>query len=90
MAWSTIRKATDEDYERLDTTARNFASRHNISIVEGDNPAQTVEWAISDHDNWPGMNAYLRKLWRARKKYALRDKRAEGIAWGHIGRNVND
>ena len=89
MAWSTLRQATSEDRERLDTTARNFATRHNIAIVGGDNPVQTIEWAISDPDPL-GFNAHLRKLWRARKKYALRDKRAEGIAWGYIGRNVDD
>jgi hypothetical protein len=35
MAWSTIRKATDQDFEALNKAARRFSARHDLTKTIG-------------------------------------------------------
>jgi len=90
MPWALLRRATDEDIERLDTTAARFITRHGIRRYDDSDPVTTVEWAVADHDDNKNWERKLRPLWRACVRRALRDRRAEGIAYDHIGYYVRD
>jgi hypothetical protein len=86
MAWSTIRKATNEDCEKLETRAEAFAKRHGIERGE----IVTAVTSVENHIAWASENyepegPYLNKLWRAVVKRALDHPWAEGIAWGYVG-----
>jgi len=84
MNWATIRKATDEDWTRLNAAALRFASRHGARYNAG-HPVEDVEMTIaSDFYNGP----YLHQLWRRCVKRALRSKDAEGIRYGYVGFSV--
>lgn len=80
MSWSTIRKATDYDQIRLDTAARRFAKRHQIPLVETENPTVEIHFAVE-------ADSSLRPLWRRIVRYAL-GCRADGIAYGYVGNHV--
>ena len=84
MSWSTIRKATEEDRERLNRAAMRFCERHDCPYVYG-SPVENVEAAIAN-DFYDGV--YLRKLWRACVRRALRSNDAEGIEYGYVGFHV--
>jgi hypothetical protein len=89
MAWSTMHKASEEDFERVESSARRFAVRHDLFMVNdcnGENeglPAHLEVGLIVD--DRPG----LRPLWRRCVVRAL-GPGAEGIAYGYVGFHVND
>ena len=87
MAWGTLRQATDEDYARLNDTAQRFAKRHGIRVDES--ALNEVEWAVSEHDDNAHGKRRLRPLWRRCVRRALRDRRADGIAYGAVGYHVD-
>lgn len=97
MAWSTIRKATDEDFERLQDAARRFIERHaeDFPYLDCEDP-DVAENCARALENELGSDAYereergrrLRPLWRRCIRRALRCSGAEGIAYGYVGREV--
>ena len=78
MSWNVIRQADGIDRERVAAAAERFAQRHNLSLVDGDDGKDTLDWATYD-------DPYMRKLWTACVRRALRHSRATGIAWGTVG-----
>ena len=78
MTWNVIRQADGIDRERLEVAAERFAQRHNLSLVNGDDGKDTLDWVTYD-------DPYMRKLWTACVRRALRHSRATGIAWGTVG-----
>ena len=78
MSWNVIRQADGIDRDRLEVAAERFAARHNLSLVDGDDMKDTLDWATYD-------DPYMRKLWTACVRRALRHSRATGIAWGTVG-----
>jgi len=78
ISWNIIRQADGIDRERLEAAAVRFARRHNLSLIDGDTMWDTLGWVVYD-------DPYLRKLWTACVRRALRDRRATGIAWGAVG-----
>jgi len=91
MAWSTIRKATDEDYEKLQQRAEAFIKRHGLDIdwyaLEGQSKASALEDILS-YDVQHGIESearYLPGLWKRIVKRALGHPWAEGIAYGYVG-----
>ena len=95
MAWSTIRKATDEEYRRLEAAAARFGTRHPSSIYCSDGLAPSITVAgiecwlerladSPDRDN----GLYLRRLWRKAVRRALRHPATDGIDYGYVGYSV--
>jgi len=83
MAWSVIRKATQEDTEKLEARAKAFAQRHGIEVDEEFLTAvESVEYAIDDD------RGELKGAWKKVNQRALGSKDAEGIAYGHVGFTV--
>ena len=82
MSWACLRKATEEDHNRLQTTAERFAARHDMWIFADIVGALEVSLNIAEY------RPELKRLWLACVRRALRDKRAEGIAYGYVGRNI--
>jgi hypothetical protein len=96
MAFRTIRKATDEDYERLNKAARRFSDRHPELRVQKfgvDSWSNAVDTAIgietmihSDPNDWDYVGAkYLEMLWKRIVRRATNEPNADGIAYGYIG-----
>ena len=90
MAWSTIRKATDDDKIRLYEAAERFCRRHNID--DGDASAlDAVEFAVTDcagtASEFSDRAKRLRPLWRKAVHRTLQCK-ADGIAHGYVGFHV--
>ena len=95
MSWSVIRKATDEDYEKLEQRAEAFCKRHSLDIDEGYLCGQSKAIILEDvlsydtlHGNAPHEARYLLKLWKRIVKRALGHHWAEGIAYGTVGFEV--
>lgn len=96
MPWNIIRTATAEDRERLNASARRFADRHGIDI--GDDTGHEATWLESHiednarqaeptHERPDAL--YLRRLWRACVRRALRHRWAEGIVRGCVGHHTD-
>ena len=94
MAWSVIRKATNEDYEKLDLAAGRFIERHNIDTRFGNGNVYVVEeqlanmTSIGQREDIEIEGKRLRRLWLACVRRALGHKWAEGIAHGTVGFEV--
>lgn len=85
-AWATIRKATNDDDQKLSAAAVRFIARHGLTQLDDQRPVQAVECGIDqDAESYPGEFSRLRKLWRAVIKRALGHTWAEGIAYGYVG-----
>ena len=85
-AWSTIRKATDEDHERLALAAKRFQTRHGLQSAD----ILSELGCLTDRgmpECWKAER--LMPLWKRCVKRALRDNAAEGIAWGYVGYNAD-
>ncbi len=97
MAWNVIRKAKEEDLERLYKSARRFCDRHHIgydvelsdyvAAVE-DHIAYLISPGIGDVEHEQGM--YLDRLWYGCTQRALKTPGAEGIAWNTVGYSTKD
>ena len=87
MTIVTIRRAMADDYDRLEAAAERFAKRHKITRLDYHGSWEdTVEQHI-DYLDFCGCwedAAYLRRLWRAVIRRALREPNAHGIAYGHV------
>jgi hypothetical protein len=90
MPWNTLRLATNEDHERLEAAARRYADRHRIRVALA--APDTAVAAVEEHlydlhaSRDPDLRAaYYRRLWRDATRRALRDRRADGIAYGYVG-----
>jgi len=101
MAWSTIRKATAEDYEKLEKRAAAFIERHDLrTMIEAPGyPEGEIVWALEDHLSYyadeannpsPEHTRYLRQLWKRVVIRALRHPWADGISHGYVGYWVDD
>lgn len=96
MGFVMIRKATEEDCERMDAAARRFATRHpevkELGYDERDfGPVRVITDYVGALGR-PGAlgndaeNAKrLGRLWQRVARRALREPRADGIAWGNVG-----
>ena len=92
MAWSTIRKATEEDVEKLEQRARAFIARHGLEPdIDPNDPfctrlAYELEGVLY---YWKDSKPELLQYWKRIVKRALGDSRAEGIAYGYVGFHVD-
>lgn len=88
MAWNAIRKATEEDYEKLDQRAKAFYVRHDLQCVYP-MPSESVTaqemWVIVEDIAEQWYTRRLLCLWRRIVQRALKHKAAEGIAYGYVG-----
>lgn len=85
MGIQTIRKATSEDYERLNAAAERFAERHNIQLYDYNLPAYAqIEYDIEARDEYNG-GPRLRRLWLGVFRRAVRHSSANAIGYGYIG-----
>lgn len=99
MAWSTIRKATQEDYAVLNKAARRFADHHNLDTSNfSDRPwYERVDAVVegyaeyhrdpNDVEHWDAMR--LANLWRRVVRRALKEPSTDGIAYGYVGSHVD-
>ena len=84
MAWSVVRKATQEDTERLAAIHRRFAARYHVELLEvTPDEVEAMLDALERHDWELGhyLNGLLRRAIRRAGLY-------EGIAWGYVGFHV--
>ena len=96
MIWSVIRKATPEDFERLEIAARRFCRRNAIDVPDDESAVEELEEYIAclcspieqESDNRKGKR--LRKNWLGCIRRALGENKAEGIACGNVLRRRND
>ncbi len=92
MSWSTIRRATIEDEERLNRAAVAFAERHDLRVWDADTAEATINNAITpnyDSDEIERMECKrLGRYWLACVRRALREPTADGIARGYVGRDA--
>lgn len=86
--WKKIRRATEEDYERLAVAIVRFIDRHHI--FAGNDLLLGVECALIV---FAGMDEEARdhaerlaRLWTGVVRRALRCKEADGIVGGYVGR----
>ncbi len=86
MAWSVIRKATDEDRRRLWERTVAFCKRHGIEF-DPEDPQGSIDFAIARAH--PAEAQRLRRLWTGVVRRALREPHADGIAWGMVGMHVD-
>ena len=95
MAWSVIRKETDEDYAALNKAARRFADRHGIALVMFNNTNSIYDQVdtfiqanleSTPADDWEYAGAkYLETIWKRCVRRALKEPAADGVAWGSVG-----
>lgn len=89
MAWSTIRKATTEDRERLNAAAERFIARHGLeqytNQFDGMSPWWAVDFMLHQTEAVGRDTPYVRRLWRKALRRALRSPDADGIAYDYIG-----
>jgi hypothetical protein len=92
MAWSTIRKATEEDVRLLQKRAEAFIERHDIPRLGILTATDALESHIGHLIEGYGVSLeeqregrYLRRLWLAVVRRALGHRWAEGIAYGYVG-----
>lgn len=94
MAWSIIRRYTEDDRQAVEKAAKAFWQRHPELKKHIDlNPdkgqcsyRQAIEYATSCMIWCCDDNArFFRKLWIAAFRRATGEPSAEGVAWGQIG-----
>lgn len=85
--WGLIRRAEDEDIERLETSARRFIARHGLPAwTLGHNVAADLEMVLErDAKGGRRYEDGLTRLWRRCVRRALREPSADGIAYEYIG-----
>lgn len=87
MAWSTIRRATDDDMANLAKTAKRFVERHGLGTYMS--PILTVADLEIGHYGESESEArhrkHLRRLWVQCVRRTLKEPAAEGIAFGYVG-----
>ena len=107
MAMGTIRRATDEDAERVFAAAERLLRRHAVKLIAGNLSYENPGWLIGlrgqeaynaveeivgargDDNTLQQMNrTYLRGLWMAAFRRALREPGADTWGWGYIGYHV--
>ena len=92
MGWATIRKATDEDGERLNKAARRFYDKHpevrDYAPDEGDWYSRVDAAVMAVYDYVDG-GKNTAKLWRRCVRRALGEPTADGIDWGYVGRRAD-
>jgi hypothetical protein len=84
MAWGTIRKATDEDVNRLATAEAKYTEKYGIEPDAVDDNSADGFGLINGYSV-----SYLRARWRERVRRALREPSADGIAYGYVGYHVD-
>jgi len=89
MSWATIRRATEDDKRWLAITEARFRATHGVGE---DDLHYCIDYggriASARHGYVDDLNApYLLGLLRRNIRRALRDHRADGIAWGYVGFN---
>ena len=100
MAWVCGRRATEDDYEKLENTAQRFIKRHDLQeIVDRTAGPEEITGFSSDYGKlsfylWPMDEfdydvIYLTKLWKQCFRRAIKDVSATGIGWGYIGYEDN-
>jgi hypothetical protein len=91
-AWFAIRQAVPDDYRRLRRAAYSFAHRHEIPLLDGLTPEDSLDlWLVLPGHPWRVTHdtARTRQLWYRCRRRALRDPRAAGIyrdTVGYIGK----
>lgn len=91
MAWSTIRKATDTDIDRLQSAAVRFCRRHEIPFQNPQQATSEIDCLLSLGPECGHEIEYkakrLRPLWRRIVRRTLGNG-ADGIAYGYVGFSV--
>lgn len=87
MAWGTIRKATEEDTQRLNAAAIRFIERHGITgLVYDDETAWSELGDYLAGGGWDDTgNTRTLGQWKRCIRRALREPSADGIAYGYVG-----
>ena len=94
MAWSTIRQATSIDHSNLKRAAVRFCTRHNIAFESESSALGEIEFVVSINNSSRSFDVEnngrrLRPLWSRIVKRTLGHSRAQGIAYGYVGYNVD-
>ena len=93
MAWSVIRRATDEDWARLIAFENRFTLRHQTELTAARltvddlgprTPILAYGASVETERGWRHLNP----LYRAGVRRALRHHWAEGIGYGAVGFHV--
>ena len=84
MAWSIIRRATEEDVKRLAAAQKRFEQRHGIDLDSVYMDCSETGYGGGRAVNYKEAK-YLWRLWLRVVRRALGEENAEGIAWGHVG-----
>lgn len=87
MAWSIIRKATQEDMDKLENRAEAFCKRHSIEREDEWETWQDAAEGELDYFESAGFECagHMRRLWKRIVGRALGNPAAEGVAYGHVG-----
>jgi len=98
MAWSTIRRATDDDIDTLNERAQTFAERHGIELPHHDpdgagnlpdyyglDTALSTGYGMGRMADSPEYMSYLARLWKRIVNRALGTRGCDGIAYGYVG-----
>lgn len=88
--WVCIRKATEEDEQRLQEREQAFLNRHSYMIPNWYDPhSDSVYFVVKAYsDDYKHYTGKLPDEWYAYRKVvarALGHPDAQGIAWGYIG-----
>ncbi len=96
MGLMTIRKMTNEDRARIRAAATRFLARHpQLACASADDdPEEAILSALanaedSDYPISRDAARYLRRLWLAAFRRAVREPAADGHGWGCIGYHVS-
>ncbi len=86
MAWSTLRRATEDEEAAMTAAARRFCKRHGIDTSGELSLELTIECHISGL--YPEDQPRMRRLWKRIVQRTLGNG-AEGIAYGYVGFHVD-
>ncbi len=81
--WNGIREAGNDDYERLERTAKDFQKKYFPKEDWDEEQKECYTWFLID--NWSEDPARLRSIFKKRIHRALKDNDADGIAYGLVG-----
>lgn len=73
MGWSILRRATDEDEDRMAAAVRRFVARYGFH----------PDWDDQEH------TPRTRRAWVKATRRALRCSSCDGISWGYVGWHVD-
>lgn len=92
MTWSTIRRATTDDIEALESAAQRFCDRHEIDTDGFDSALSALDCETSSAGGCSleiqERATHLQQLWVRIVRRTLDSPNAESIAYGYVGYHV--